>query len=32
MWHAQMYIMQDFQHALFATPLWPSSRRQMGVV
>jgi hypothetical protein len=32
LWHAQMYIMQDFRHPSYNAPLLPESRRQMGVV
>jgi hypothetical protein len=32
MWHAQMYIMQDFQHADYGRSLLPADRRQMGSV
>ena len=32
MWHAQMYIMQDFHHAAFGTPLLPAERRQMSAL
>jgi hypothetical protein len=32
MWHAQMYIMQDFTHAAFGTPLIPAREKQMGAV